>query len=127
MQIDPHLEHYRIVTGLMASPEGASYGAFDAVPGPCGEKLTAGVADGQETGWEHVSVSTRRRIPNWIEMSWVKDRCWHEEDTVVQFHPPKSRHINNYSTVLHMWRWLGGDTPTPPDILVGIKELGELA
>lgn len=127
MKLDPHLEHYRLRVGPYASPPGASYGAFHNVPGPCGEKLTIIVADGNETGWDHVSVSTRRRIPNWIEMSWVKDRCWDEEDCVVQFHPPKSRYINNYSKVLHMWRWLGGEFATPPDILVGFKELGELA
>ena len=127
MQIDPHLEHYRIVAGPMHSRPGEPFGVFEAVPGPCGEKLTIVVDNGETTLWEHVSVSTRRRIPNWIEMSWAKDRCWHEEDTVIQFHPPKSRYVNNYSTVLHMWRWLGGEVPTPPDILVGFKELGELA
>jgi hypothetical protein len=127
VKIDPHLEHYRIAVGAYASPEGAPYGVFEAVPGPCGEKLTVMVADGDDTGWEHVSVSTRRRIPNWIEMSWVKDRCWEPEDTVVQFHPPHSRYVNNYSVVLHMWRYVRGEFPAPPDILVGYKELGELA
>jgi hypothetical protein len=130
VKIDPHLEHYRIVRGEYRSPPGASYGAFHEVPGPCGEKLTIIVADASDPeaqGWEHCSVSTRRRIPNWLEMSWVKDRCWEPEDCVIQFHPPKSRYINNYSNVLHMWRYTRGELPTPPDILVGFKELGELA
>lgn len=127
MNIDPHLEHYRVVTGDLASKPGDPYGAFDQVPGPCGEKLTIIVGDGEDSGWEHVSVSIRRRIPNWTEMCWVKDRCWDPEDCVVQYHPPKSSYINNYSKVLHMWRWRNGAFVTPPQILVGLKELGELA
>jgi|SRR5215468_7331666 len=127
MKVDPHLEHYRIRVGELASPPGASFGAFHHVPGPCGDKLTIIVADGVETGWEHVSVSKKRHCPNWIEMCWVKDRFWDEEDTVIQFHPPKSRHVNNFSTCLHLWRPVGVALPAPPDILVGYKELGELA
>jgi|SRR5215471_5253316 len=127
MKIDPHLEHYRIRGGAYDSRPGATYGVFRDVPGPCGEKLNIIADDGEETGWEHVSVSTRRRIPNWLEMSWVKDRCWGAEDVVVQFHPAKSNYVNNYSVVLHMWRHTKDTFPTPPDILVGFKELGELA
>ena len=127
MNIYPHLEHYRVRVGPYASPPDVTWGCFVDVPGPCGEKLTIMVADGSETGWEHCSVSTRRRIPNWIEMSWVKDRCWEPEDVVLQYHPAKSHYVNNYSVVLHMWRCVREEFPTPPDILVGFKELGELA
>ena len=127
MKIDQHLEHYRVITGPLRSAPGEPFGAFLEVPGPCGEKLAIMVDNGETSGWEHVSVSTRRRIPNWIEMAWVKDRCWDEEDCVVQFHPAKSRYVNNYNVVLHMWRRIGETFPTPPDILVGFKGLGELA
>lgn len=127
MRLSPRLEEYRIrAPDHWASPSHASYGAFD-MPGPCGERLTIIAADARDTGWEHVSVSTKRRVPNWTEMCFVKNLFWAPEECVVQFHPAQSRYVNNYSVVLHMWRWLGGDFPTPPDILVGIKELGELA
>ena len=125
MKLSPRLEEYRLRTGAYASQPHAPYGAFD-MPGPCGERLTIVAADGRDTGWEHVSVSTRRRIPNWTEMAFVKDLFWQPEECVVQFHPPRSRYVNNYSVVLHMWRWTRGEFPMPPDVLVGFKELGEL-
>jgi hypothetical protein len=68
--------------------------------------------------WEHVSVSvsnsTRLRLPTWKEMAFVKDLCWDAEDVVVEFHPRKSDYVNVHPTVLHLWRWTGGDFPTPP-------------
>lgn len=121
-----HLEEYRLRMGDYASRPGDSFGAF-LMPGPCGEALTVIAVDGKDTGWEHVSVSTKRRIPNWQEMCFVKNRFWEPEDCVVQFHPPHSKYVNNYSVVLHMWRWTDGDFPQPPEILVGFKELGTLA
>lgn len=127
MRLDPFLESYRIVAGQLASKPGAPYGAFDNVPGPCGDKLYIIIDDGERTGWEHVSVSKKRHPPNWAEMCWVKDLCWHDEDIVLQFHPSKSHYINNFSKCLHMWRQVGAKQAMPPEILVGYKELGELA
>jgi hypothetical protein len=123
IQIKSNLEEYRIRKGDYASRPGEPFGAFE-LPGPCGERLTIIASDGK---WEHVSVSIRRRIPNWQEMCFVKDLFWAEDDCVVQFHPPKADYVNNYSKVLHLWRWTGGAFPRPPNILVGFKELGELA
>lgn len=127
MRIDPSVEEYRLREGRYSSRPFEPFGAFE-LPGPCGDRLTVIASDSGDPiaeGWEHVSVSTRRRIPNWIEMSFVKDRFWTAEDCVVQFHPPKPDYINNYGVVLHMWKWCGGEFPRPPSILVGYKELGE--
>jgi hypothetical protein len=102
------------------------YGAF-RIQGPCGEALTivASGADYPESeGWEHVSVSTRRRCPNWQEMCFVKDLFWDAETLVVQFHPPKSEWVNNHSFCLHLWS--KGGFPRPPAILVGVKSMGTL-
>jgi hypothetical protein len=126
MKLSPILESYRVVLGFYASKPGQPFGAFDGVPGPCGDKLTILVADGVDTGWEHVSVSKRRHIPNWVEMCFVKDLCWDEEACVIQYHPPKSRHVNNHPNCLHLWRPIKHEIAQPPDILVGLKELGEL-
>jgi len=75
-------------------------------------------ARGEQKDWEHVSVSVRQgtkiRLPNWKEMHFIKSLCWDDEDTVVQFHPPKSSYINTHPFVLHMWRWKKGEFPTPP-------------
>jgi hypothetical protein len=126
MKVAEKLEPYRIRESTYGSTPGLPAGAFDRVPGPCGEKLTILASDGADTGWQHVSVSTRRRCPNWREMCFVKNLFWEPEECVVQFHPPASRYVNNYSTVLHMWRCIDKEFPTPPDILVGYKELGTL-
>lgn len=77
-------------------------------------------------GWEHVSVSAPRRCPTWEEMCFVKDLFWTEEETVVQFHPPKSEYVNNHPYVLHLWRSKTQTFPMPPSILVGLKNLGIL-
>lgn len=41
-------------------------------------------------GWEHVSVSYRRRTPTWNEMCKVKEMFWNDEETVVQYHPKRA-------------------------------------
>jgi hypothetical protein len=130
MLLDPRLEHYRIVTGELASAPGSPYGAFRDMPGPSGRRLTMICDDGHHKpfeGWEHVSVSTERRshLPNWIEMDWVKGLFWTSEEAVMQLHPPRSRWVDNYSC-LHLWRPIDIEIPLPPPILVGIKEAGEI-
>jgi hypothetical protein len=73
-------------------------------------------------GWEHVSVSTRRRAPNWQEMCFIKALFWDEEEVVVQFHPKKSEYVNFAKTCLHLWRPLNAHIPTPPSIMVGPRD-----
>lgn len=109
----------------MASARGDPWGAF-LLPGPSGRTLMILADDGATTGWEHVSVSTRKHAPNWTEMCRVKSLFWEPEDTVVQFHPPASAYVNNHPNCLHLWRWKHSAFPLPASIMVGIKELGEL-
>ena len=124
------LEQGRVRTGRMGSdPSDGGYGAFN-IHGPCGEQLVivasaAASDDPLSAGWEHVSVSIRRRCPNWTEMSFVKNLFWSEDECVVQFHPPRSEHVNNHPNCLHLWRHKDG-FPMPPSILVGDKSRGEL-
>lgn len=75
---------------------------------------------------EYVSVSTRRRPPNWTEMCLVKALFWDPEECVVQFHPPESQYVNNHPYCLHLWRNKNVAFPMPPPILVGIKSEGVL-
>ena len=77
-------------------------------------------------GWEHVSVSCtkgRRRnlTPKWSEMCAIKALFWGDEDCVVQYHPPKSQHVNQ-AEALHLWRPTGGGLPRPPSILVSYTD-----
>lgn len=75
-------------------------------------------------GWEHVSVSPcnrkRQTCPTWDEMCAIKDMFFEEEETVVQYHPPKSDYVNMHPYCLHLWRPIGREIPRPPSIFVGI-------
>jgi len=103
-------------------------GAFDIDSVLPGWTLHLICSDGLEPGalggWEHVSVHASRydgrqkRTPTWDEMSFIKTLCWDDEDLVIQFHPRRSDYVNNHPNVLHLWRPLRVDIPTPPTILV---------
>ena len=73
-------------------------------------------------GWEHVSVSPtsrkRKECPTWEEMCAIKDMFFHEEEAVVQYHPPKSDYVNNHPNCLHLWRPTDCELPRPPAIYV---------
>jgi len=120
MQLDPKVEAGRIREGFYKSAPGTPYGAFKLM-GPCGAELVvmAGSADLDVTeGWEHVSVSTKSRPPNWTEMSWVKRLFWEPQACVVQYMPPEKDYINFHPHTLHMWRSTKALFPMPPKILV---------
>lgn len=125
MKIAEKLEQYRIRLGQWGSSTGDDFGSFRFM-GPCGEGLLviASPGDAHEmVPWEHVSVSTRHRCPNWKEMCFVKDLFWDAEEAVMQLHPPRSTWINNHPHCLHLWRPIDGKIPLPPEIAVGYKEL----
>lgn len=75
-------------------------------------------------GWEHVSIAPYKRshTPTWDEMCRLKDMFFHEDETVVQYHPPKSEYVNNMPNCLHLWRPLNEVMPAPPSILVGVRK-----
>lgn len=77
-------------------------------------------------GWEHVSVAHRKITPSWDDMCIVKDVFYLPDEVVIQYHPARSEYVNNHAHCLHMWRPIECEIPTPPGILVGFKELGEL-
>ena len=116
-KLDPRLK--RIRKGSMASDD--SYGMNGAflVAGPKGRLQI--IASDQE-GWEHVSVSRLKGDdpPSWEEMAFVKDLFWEEEEMAIQYHPPKSRYVNNHPFVLHLWKPIGIELPLPPVYMVGI-------
>lgn len=106
-------------------------GGFEPL-GPCGEHLriiatTAEIDMSTTKGWEHVSVSTRRRTPNWREMCWVKDLFWRPEEAVMQLHPPQSEWISNHPYCLHLWRHITMAIPMPPSLLVGSQQIGDMS
>jgi hypothetical protein len=111
----PAVERGRIIAGPKASS--ASYGNNGAfiLSGPKGVKLFVIASDGG--GWEHVSVSPvdLKRCPTWEEMCFVKDAFFEPEETVIQYHPAKSRYVNCHPYTLHIWRpMFEGAIPLPP-------------
>lgn len=113
---NPAIKQYRIRTGKFASDE--SYGNNGAFKIPVGTKtLWCLSSDGKD--WEHVSVSHPHRVPTWEEMCAIKDLFWEPEETVVQYHPPKSEYVNKCETCLHLWKPVGIELPRPPKALVG--------
>jgi len=74
-------------------------------------------------GWEHVSIAPYKRshTPTWDEMCNLKDMFFHDDETVVQYHPAKSDYVNNMPNCLHLWRPLNEAMPTPPSIMVGVR------
>lgn len=114
-------EPHRMQPPGLRSNYGDAFGVF-AVPYKGGIMLYCVVSDGNfvEAGlpsqyaWEHVSVSTKNRTPNWYEMDFIKDLFWRDDETVMQLHVPKAQHKNLHPHVLHLWRPLNVDIPLPP-------------
>lgn len=121
--LDPPDPRYSTITG-------DPFGAFrvPATKAPGRRQLNIIASDGQDVGWDHVSVTLdqSKNTPTWGEMDFVKDLFWDETETVMQLHVPKSDHICNHPGCLHLWRPTRETIPLPPGILVGIKSLGEI-
>lgn len=125
---------YRKPHPFFGLPENDNDGYF-VLSHPTNNKLEINCIVGTGLGWEHVSISlckkargnkpksACRRVPNWEEMCYVKELFWSDEDTVIQYHPPKKDYINNHPYVLHLWRPTDKEIPRPPTEMIGIKGL----
>lgn len=101
------IERGRFQEGPFVSPQGALYGGF-RVRSPFSSAYLNIISSGVLEAWQHVSVSTAGRCPNWQEMQWVKEQFWADDECVIQFHPPKSDYVNCHPFTLHLWK-----SPTP--------------
>lgn len=72
-------------------------------------------------GWEHLSISTPIRTPNWEEMCKMKDVFWDDDEVCMQIHPKKEDYVNNMKYCLHIWKPIKEKIPTPPSIMVGLR------
>ena len=119
---DKNVEKGRVRDGQFATAPGTPYGAFFLLSPMSAVTLKVIVsdeiawkADGMPgEPWDHVSVSTQARVPNWAEMCWIKSLFFDDEETVVQYHPAKSEYVNVHPFVLHLWRKCGEPFPMPP-------------
>ncbi len=117
----PELERYRIVRMPLASSKAdGNNGAF--MLSYKDTALKAIISDGM--GWDHVSVSTPFRCPTWDEMHYVKRLFWRDDETVVQFHPPKRLYVDDNPFCLHLWRSQKQEVLLPPTQCVGITLKG---
>jgi hypothetical protein len=108
----------RVHPTLGASKVGASWGFF--IKGSLRIISSGDTTDNPVAkGWEHVSVSLFSRCPTWGEMAEVKKLFWGEEETVIQFHPRKSAHINEMPHCLHLWKLTATEYLLPPKELIG--------
>lgn len=99
-------------------------GCFE-IPGPSGKMLRCIVSRGDlvdDITWDHVSVSTKSRTPNWAEMCFAKRVFWGDEETVMQLHPPQKDWVNCHPYCLHLWKPTHCEIPLPPSIMVGPDE-----
>ena len=71
-----------------------------------------------DEGWDHVSVSHRKRTPKYQEMKAMKRFFFERDEWAVEYHPPDDDYISHNDNVLHLWRPHGVQIPTPPKIFV---------
>lgn len=114
-QILSRVEKARVTKGPLASDP--SFGNNGLFVFRFEDNIIKAIASDQ-MGWDHVSVSLIDRCPTWDEMCFIKDLFFEEEETVIQYHPPKSVYINHNPHVLHMWRNQTADIILPPLIMV---------
>jgi hypothetical protein len=122
MKTNSGLNKYRLRTGAYKSDDSfGNTGAFQIKVYSTGKFLFLNVisTDGESDGWEHVSVSLPTRCPTWEEMNNIKNLFWGEEETVIQFHPPKSEYVNRHQYTLHLWKNRNQEIILPDKILVG--------
>jgi len=94
----------------------AGNGAFLVKSPTDGKPLLVIASNGH--GWDHISVSSKKRIPNWTEMEYVKRGFFEDDEVVMQLHVPIRDHINFHPHVLHLWRPHSALIPLPPKELV---------
>lgn len=119
-------EQFRICPMGYESSPGDTFGIFLIPDGA--DRLYCLATDGDDTGWEHVSITVRNRrglplgrCPTWEQMAKVKDTFWPADQAVMQLHPPASDYVNAHPFCLHLWRPTLSTIPLPPSILVGPK------
>lgn len=71
-------------------------------------------------GWDHVSINPYKhsRTPNWNIMCELKDLCFKDDETVIEYHPKKADYVNVAEHCLHLWRPQNQTIPVPPKIFV---------
>lgn len=130
------LEQYRNhALELKAYGPGAALGAHKSIAG-CfevpskvdGQTLRIILSKGQY-GWDHASISKRRRTPTWGEMEYVRRLFFEDHEAVMQYHAPIAEYVDGsvlgHPYCLHLWRPLNEKIPSPPKWMVGGMTIDE--
>ena len=80
----------------------------------------------RSNGWEHLSVSMPNRCPSWEQMCFMKEQFWEDDEACVEYHPKKEDYVNNHNYCLHIWRPYEIELPTPPSIMVGVRNMDDV-
>jgi hypothetical protein len=94
--------------------------------GTCGAFKFPSPIDGQSMvviasstdDWDHVSVTRSSRVPNWVEMEFIRRKFFKDDECVMQLHVPPAEHINCHPNCLHLWRPQLVPIPRPPGWMV---------
>jgi|LSQX01.2.fsa_nt_gb hypothetical protein len=116
------IEQIRIQPRLCITQEGPDGGAAWAELKATIKPDRAHIIFSWGGGWDHVSVSFRRRTPTWDEMCEIKDMFFRADETVVQFHPEEDEYINQHPYCLHLWKKQGHRHELPPWWMIGLKK-----
>ncbi len=100
------LSNARLSRGPLASTNhlGMTGGFRYTIKGRLFTIMASDASDPLAQGWEHVSVSTKKRCPTWGEMCHIKKLFWCPDETVLQFHPAETNYVNIHNFCLHMWK-----------------------
>ena len=114
----PLMEKFRLTKGQFVTSKSDGCNGYFVATTPWNTQLAIIASDGM--GWEHASIHVveQKRLPGWSEMQWIKEQFWEDEETVVQFHPRKSKYTNDHIGTLHLWRMKECEWMLPPRILV---------
>jgi hypothetical protein len=116
---NPDIEKFRYTgPGIFSSDKSLGNNGYFVIKY---KKVILKVVVSDQLGWDHVSVSPaiKKRTPTWGEMCCIKDLFFEPEETVIQFHPPKSQYINNHPYCLHLWRNHSQEIILPPKMMIG--------
>lgn len=91
---------------------------------PTGNKPFASVIWRRGDDWGHVSISPMEKThtPSGDEMHDIKDMFFYEDEVVMLLQPTRSDYVDNMPDCLHLWKQQNESNPTPPIIMVGIRD-----
>jgi hypothetical protein len=102
----------------MCGGYGDDDGGCFKVKSPTDPKVMLRVIAARGEGWDHISVSTERRCPNWPEMEHIKRLFFDAEEVAFQLHVPVRDHISVHPHCLHIWKPHAVAIPLPPEWMV---------